>query len=678
MRRQLTTDATGMGGDGGGWISPAGDGEALAQALLGIEGLGVAQMQLSSRRFVVVNPAFCTMTGYRAAELIGADAALVEHPEDTRANLMRLASLLRGDGVPTVERRYRRKDGSIIRVRTDDRLVVLRDTSRHFLSVVQDITSQREIERALQASEARQALLVRLNDRQRVLEDPHEICRDAAGLLAIRIGAHRVLYAEEDGNGCTMTVLGSYPDGIPFSNVARHLASWGADLRDRLALGRTLVWSNLAEAPGRGRDREATAGIAVPLAAAGRSTGLLLVQSGSPRSWTDEDVAMAEQVAVRLHAELDRARARTAMREANAKLHAAMESMGDAIAITDKQGEFVDFNEAFAIFHRFGHKANCPRTPAGLARLLEICSDEGRPLPPGEWPASRALRSESGHGVEYSLRRTDTGERWFGSYTFTPIRGPDGGIIGSVTSARDVTTLRRLRSELLASQADLRRLIVREGDAQERERLRIARELHDELQQHLAAIMMEAEVARSATQPGHDAVREALARIDHLAAGINDSIRRIVRDLRPHELQELGLVAALQTMADGFESRHRIRCTLDSESLTPPDEARLAHVATCFYRVAQEALVNVARHADARSVAIRLDSQADGVRLTVVDDGIGIAQGELAKANSFGLLGMRERVRGIGGRLTVTGNPGRGTTVAIDLAWPAASAPRRS
>ncbi|MDR3673038.1 MAG: PAS domain S-box protein [Holophaga sp.] len=129
----------------------------------------------------------------------------------------------------------------------------------------------------------------------------------------------------------------------------------------------------------------------------------------------------------------------TALRASQARLDAALASMMDAVCITDTEGRFLEFNDAFVRFHRFPSRAACPATLAESAGLMELFSVDGTPAAPDTWAAPRALRGETASNTEYTLRRKDTRETWVGSYSFGPIREKDGTIVGSVVVARDIT-----------------------------------------------------------------------------------------------------------------------------------------------------------------------------------------------------------------------------------------------
>lgn len=142
-------------------------------------------------------------------------------------------------------------------------------------------------------------------------------------------------------------------------------------------------------------------------------------------------------------------------REAEVRLEAALDSMTDAVFISDTAGNFLNFNEAFAAFHKFKSKAECAKTLAEYPAIIDVSFPDGSPAPLEMWAVPRALRGETASGTEYGLRRKDTGEAWTGSYSFAPIHGAGGEIVGSVVVARDVTEKKRAELQILKLNAAL-------------------------------------------------------------------------------------------------------------------------------------------------------------------------------------------------------------------------------
>ena len=195
--------------------------------------------------------------------------------------------------------------------------------------------------------------------------------------------------------------------------------------------------------------------------------------------------------------------------------------------------------------------------------------------------------------------------------------------------------------------------------AQERERLRMGRALHDEAGQTLTAVALEIERAASQGLPSH---REQMARLAaQLHAGLDD-IRRISRDLRPEALDDLGLINALIALTSRVGRQGDLRIERRLSADLPPLSTELELV---IYRVAQEALTNVLRHAGASHCVIELEREDGAIRLSVSDDGIGMPA-ELDR-ETIGIEGMRERALLGGGRLTIQSRSGHGTQVTLRL-----------
>lgn len=351
-----------------------------------------------------------------------------------------------------------------------------------------------------------------------------------------------------------------------------------------------------------------------------------------------------------------------------ARLETTIGNMRDGLVMVDSEERILEVNAAFARMHGFAGKDECPRSIADCRRALELSELDGRPVPPDQWCHRLALRGEAGSGVERWVRRAGTDHAWVGSFSFAPIHDAQARVTGAVVTVRDVTERLRLESELKASHADLARLVSQQQNVEEAERRRIARELHDELQQVLAAIKIDIGAIEAALASDPAQVASLVERIDDLATAAITSSRRIVNDLRPLLLEELGLVAALEALARRFAERMGVGVkVVAGERVREPDAVPDA-IAICLYRVAQEALNNVAKHAGARRVELRVDMPEDGGwQLEVSDDGRGMQPSDRLKPMSLGLRGMAERVRALGGTLSVRGVTGRGVSLVAAI-----------
>lgn len=235
-------------------------------------------------------------------------------------------------------------------------------------------------------------------------------------------------------------------------------------------------------------------------------------------------------------------------------------------------------------------------------------------------------------------------------------------MMGALREARET------QEELRQSQDRLRRLLAMEHSAEDRERRRISRELHDDLQQRLAAIAMELAAARHELGDAHPAVSQALRRAVEMNVGAVVATRRVIAGLRPRVLDESGLPQALRELAADFSQVHAVPCAVQVRGDEAAGKPLPAAEADCLYRIAQEALNNVAKHARARRVRIRLVLGPEvGASLEIEDDGVGVQPEDLEKNHSFGLLGMRERALDLGGALQVRRAGPRGTVVQASV-----------
>jgi signal transduction histidine kinase len=228
------------------------------------------------------------------------------------------------------------------------------------------------------------------------------------------------------------------------------------------------------------------------------------------------------------------------------------------------------------------------------------------------------------------------------------------------------------RAEMLKA---LRALTARLESAREEERTRIAREIHDELGQQLTAMRFDLINLKnglsemSSRDTAADAVLfDNVAELTGLVDSTIGSVRRIATELRPRVLDTFGPIAAIEWLADDFEKRTHIRCGYEG-----PGELRTgSELSTTLFRICQESLTNVARHARATEVRIRVRADSERITLEVEDNGRGLSGEIPEQANSLGVMGMRERARMAGGELEIRSEPGRGTTVLARIPLDAA------
>ena len=229
---------------------------------------------------------------------------------------------------------------------------------------------------------------------------------------------------------------------------------------------------------------------------------------------------------------------------------------------------------------------------------------------------------------------------------------------------RDVTERKRAEERLQSSREQLRALAARLESVREEERSRIAREIHDELGQALTALKIDLARVAGGLPADQTVLREETRAMLALIDATIRSVRRIATELRPGVLDDLGLVAAIEWQAQEFQTRTGITCEFATDR---GDLALDPEVGTAMFRICQETLTNVARHAEATQVTIGLREEAGSLSLTVADNGRGITDQDLANRTSLGLLGIRERALLLGGQVAILGRPGEGTKITVQI-----------
>jgi PAS domain S-box-containing protein len=331
--------------------------------------------------------------------------------------------------------------------------------------------------------------------------------------------------------------------------------------------------------------------------------------------------------------------------------------------------------------HELSPVGYCTVNPAGLivqanlalAGLLGVARDAllGRPLSAFVFAQDQDAYNlrhkqlmESAEPAAWDLRLLRPDGRPVWAHAAANVVPAESGESALCLVLTDISERKRAEAVLVSSQADLRRLLAALDSAQEEERKRIARELHDDLQQTLAAIRIDLAGLDEVLTTDPTAARPMLDRLDQLAQAAVTSTRRIVSDLRPQIVEELGLMAALEDLSRQFTERQGGVCRLHGAEDLDAQLLDLPGVANNLYRVVQEALNNVAKHAQATVVEVEVNRADSGlIQLRISDNGIGLRQRDRRNPESFGLLGMAERVHSLGGQLRIEGRPGFGTTV---------------
>lgn len=345
--------------------------------------------------------------------------------------------------------------------------------------------------------------------------------------------------------------------------------------------------------------------------------------------------------------------------EANEKLLRAMSSaMGDGILMQDRDSRLMFMNPEAE--HLLGW-SEVELAQMNIHDTIHSALGNGMPHPRDACPILNVSQTGSVYRCYDDVFVCRNGTLLPVSYVVTPIV-EQGDIVATVTVFQDITARKQMENELRESRGQLRALSTFLQTVREEERKHIARELHDELGQALTALKIDLDWLEARHVAQDAKVAGKLQSMGQVLGKTVESVRRIAEDLRPGMLDDLGLAAAIEWQVEQFQERTGIRCEL----VMNRDEFELDdRVATSVFRIIQEALTNVARHAVADSVAIAVQENNGEIRLKIRDNGKGFQPGP--KKRSYGLLGIRERVNMLGGEVDIQSKPGDGTSVRVAI-----------
>lgn len=301
--------------------------------------------------------------------------------------------------------------------------------------------------------------------------------------------------------------------------------------------------------------------------------------------------------------------------------------------------------------------------PAGsrvnAQQLLEFTHPEDRHAVAAAWAS---LLAGQGCDIEHRIV-IDGATRWVHARGEAH-RDAEGRLLAINGTVQDVTERKQAEEALQRSGQRLRALGAHHERRVEEERAHIAREIHDELGQYLTTLRLDAAMLEMHCAGEHPRIAERLGTMKRLIDDTIHSVRRVASTLRPKAL-DLGLDSGVEWLVEDFERRHGIACALHmpDEGLARVDDAR----ATLAFRIVQEALTNIVRHADASAVTVRVDIDADALHLQVRDDGRGFDAAAPCAGQAFGLFGMQERAMVFGGTLRIDSAAGRGTAVCLSV-----------
>lgn len=621
-------------------------------------GISVISFEGKIRYF---NPAFSKMFGYSDEEMRDKHPYDFMHPDDSRRAVERIESFLKGEPESPSEYRVLHKNGKIVPIEVHSRLIQYEENPA-VLSVVIDISERKAAEEALK--------------RER---DRAQQYLDVAGVIFVLIGRNEQVQLINK-KGCE--ILGYEEKKILHCNWFDHYLPESIRESVRSAF-RMLMNGNTTsleyyENPVKTRGGEERI-IAWHNTVLTDETGDILGTLSS-----GEDITK-------------RKKAEEALRESEQRYALAVEAGKVGIWHWDLAsneiylapnlqtmlgylpGEIGARSEEWV---RLIHPEDRRRVRVALNRLLkgksEVYESEHRKIHKDgsiRWFFGRgnAVRNENGEVVWIIGTATDITERKQVEEELKKHRDHLEELVQERTARlqkinrelrREIQSRKRTEAALHKTGEELRRLSAHRESAREEERARIAREIHDELGQLLSISQMNLTWMEMNLGGDPASLRSKIHSTSGLIGNTIEAVQRISRELRPSVLDHLGFPAALAWQTREFQAQTGIRCELAirTKQLQLPEDVSLA-----LFRVFQEALTNVLRHAKASEISIVLEKKGKNLRLSITDNGIGIPKEQLNDLNSLGLIGIRERIHGLNGTVGIKGGAAKGTQLTVSV-----------
>ena len=352
------------------------------------------------------------------------------------------------------------------------------------------------------------------------------------------------------------------------------------------------------------------------------------------------------------------------------KMKKAIYTSGEAIFLTDREGVFTYINPAFTSLYGFTFFEIVGKSTPSILKsgILE------KSFYQAFW--NTLLNGEEVRGEIINKRKDGT--KIDIESSSTPIFDEDKKIIGFLGIQRNITDRKSAEVILKKSQLQMRNFASHLQNVREEEKVAIAREIHDDLGQILVALKIDLGLFKHKISKGSDKINseEIMDKFDDLSNLVDKTIkttRRIMTGLRPEIIDSLGFIDAAKSYIFEFEERHHLtcafNCTISDLNINPQQSLAL-------FRILQEALSNVAKHAKATSVKIKVSIRSNKLILEIKDNGIGIDENHKARQDSYGMIGMKERVILLEGELFITGKAGKGLCVKVEMPYSALSVER--
>lgn len=543
--------------------------------------------------------------------------------------------------------------------------------------IIRNITQQKKAEEELRRLNRALTSFIRINqslvretDEKIFLRDVCKLLCNEGGYLMAWVG-----YVENDSSKIIKPIVwegkeDGYLSNVPISFAKNEYGSGPAGIAVRTK--KTAVFQNIQKDIHDIKwkknvvKRGYASIIAIPLIHEKKVFGVLGVYSGNPGAFDAEETKLLEQLAddlefgiISIRTIEERKKSELALRDSEQRYRSLVELSPEAIIVHD-YGKILYANKAALTLTGIKNVEEAPSK-----NLLDYVPDKYRDV-----VIQRMKNAREGKSIGEPVRMeigTPGGRIKYVESIGSTIKF-DGKPAAQVF-IRDVTSQRLAEEALRSTSEKLRNLATHLQKAREEERTKIAREIHDELGQYLTGLKMDMSFLHDMIEEkiyGHD--KELLNERVHSASMLLNTtvaaVRRISSELRPAVLDSLGLLAAIEWLAEDFRNRMNIDC----ESFVTVEKINLgSDEESAVFRILQESLTNVKKHSAATKVTISFTLENNNYVLEIRDNGVGISQNDFSKEQSYGLLGMKERANLFGGEVEINGIKGKGTTVTVTI-----------
>lgn len=629
--------------------------EEMFRSLTNSSPIGIYLVQ--GRKFIFVNPRFQELTGYSEVELLGRESQSLVIPEDRETVRQNAANMLKGAGSTPYEYRTVTKSGE---TRRNMEIVtsVLYLGKRATLGSFMDITERKLVEKELQDRTTRLAALHQVSQavsQSLSLETVSNIAL-VLSLTALDLDAGTIRYLDESTKDLELIAYYGLQPEVVREIQSRPRIRIGEGLVGKVAeSGKTHVIEDLSQYEWEFYEMGAQSGfksyVGLPLKVKDKVVGVVTAFSHQHRTFIKADIDMLTDLGNMVGMSMANARLFEQVEAKAREWEQTFDVMGDGVSIHSLDYRILRTNESLAKMLGTTTKAlvgqYCYKAIHGLDRPIANC-----PLACGKLKKRAA---------DLIRREPRLGNRWL-HIRCSPVMGPRGQRIGMVHTVQDITEHRRADTELRKSREQLRNLTANLQAAREEEKRNIASNLHDDLGQTLTALQIDLSWLINKIPKEQTLLLQKAQSMLKLIDGADETVTRVCLELRPRLLDDLGLISAIQWQIGEFQRQTGIKCelTVNSEGIVLDNDCSIA-----YFRILQEALTNIARHANATRVKVNLKKISDKLVMEVIDNGRGITENQIFNNKSLGLIGMRERAYFLGGDLEIKDTPNGGATVSV-------------